>query len=119
MFVSAHIARRHSFIPDLMYASSPIHEQYRAETEKLHSEIKTLKERLNETERIMRKENESLPEKINAKHSFDTLEERQKKYHEDITHLKNILLNEIQVHQYPNEKCMIYLCNFLEFKVQG
>jgi len=41
-------------------STSPVHDHYRIETEKLHNEIKTLKERLNQTERVIRNESNKL-----------------------------------------------------------
>ncbi|XP_043529099.1 zinc finger protein DZIP1L, partial [Frieseomelitta varia] len=63
MFVSAHIIRRHAYVSDLYMPASPVHEHYRSETEKLHNEIKNLKERLNETEKVIKNESERFPEK--------------------------------------------------------
>ncbi|XP_066600115.1 cilium assembly protein DZIP1-like isoform X2 [Prorops nasuta] len=52
IFVNAHIARRHAY--ELNYSAIPIiHDHYKTETEKLHNEIKSLKERLNQTEKII------------------------------------------------------------------
>ncbi|XP_053975577.1 cilium assembly protein DZIP1 isoform X1 [Hylaeus volcanicus] len=111
MFVSAHILRRHAYASDLCMTSSPIHEHYRSETERLHNEIKNLKERLNETERVIRNESESvtnkkmvdyekkLPEKEikSCKHDINKSEEYQeyKEYQEEIKNLKTILFDEI------------------------
>lgn len=48
--MNAHISRRHS-------TSSPTPDEYKNETEKLHNEIKTLKERLNQTEKLISESN--------------------------------------------------------------
>ncbi|XP_012258023.2 cilium assembly protein DZIP1L [Athalia rosae] len=113
-FVSAHITRRHAHLSDLyMSASSPAHEQYRAETEKLHNEIKTLKERLNQTERIIRHESDRVMEcgktdtsskpdtyekgeYTNDKDREERLKEQQRKYQDEIASLKNMLFIEIR-----------------------
>ncbi|XP_015434785.1 PREDICTED: zinc finger protein Dzip1 [Dufourea novaeangliae] len=111
MFVSAHVLRRHAYVSDLCMSSSPIHDHHHSETEKLHNEIKTLKERLNETERVLRNESEKVPEKKaqvydrrlseneveNFKCDINKLEENQgyKGYQEEIRSLKTMLLDEI------------------------
>lgn len=88
-------------------ATSPVHEHYRVETEKLHNEIKTLKERLNETERVIRNESDKLldnTEKDYMKNikkneyisKLDRFQE-QRRYQEDIGSLKNMLFDEIRV----------------------
>lgn len=113
MFVSAHILRRHTYVSDLCVTSSPIHEHYRNETEKLYNEIKNLKERLNETERVIRNESENIVDKKtvdydkklqeneieNFKHDINKSEEHQeyKEYQEEIKNLKTILFDEIHV----------------------
>lgn len=87
------MSRRHG-IPNNIQVSSPVHEQYRSETEKLHEEIKSLKERLNETERVQIK---SVAENAREKDHNDVIEEQHKKYHEEIASLKNALFDEIKV----------------------
>ncbi|XP_011145634.2 zinc finger protein DZIP1L isoform X1 [Harpegnathos saltator] len=106
LFVNAHVARRHSYISDMCLSTSPVHEHYRAETEKLHNEIKTLKERLNQTERIIMNESDKLldnPErdyirnmKKNEYNVTTTDKQEQRKYQEDISNLKDMLFNEIR-----------------------
>lgn len=100
---------------DLCVTSSSIHEHYQNETKKLHNEIKSLKERLNETERVIRNESERIPEKKavaydkrhleNAAESFkcDTNKSEEhpdtgyKGYQEEIKNLKTMLFDEIHV----------------------
>ncbi|XP_012274447.1 zinc finger protein Dzip1 [Orussus abietinus] len=112
IFVNAHIMRRHQCLSDSCFSSSPIHEQYRAEAEKLHTEIKTLKERLNKTERVIRNESEKSSQNVtleqgrnidklegechNTNKDVDKFEEQHKKYQEEITGLKDMLFNEIK-----------------------
>lgn len=82
-----------------------MHEHYRVETEKLHNEIKTLKERLNQTERVIRNESEkpldNAENKYMSRNENDTgkLErlQEQKRYQEDIGSLKSMLFDEIRV----------------------
>ncbi|XP_050462701.1 cilium assembly protein DZIP1 isoform X2 [Cataglyphis hispanica] len=101
IFVNAHIARKHSCISDMSVATcSPVHEHYRVETEKLHNEIKTLKERLNQTERVIRNESDKLLDNTedfmrNNTGKLNRFQE-QKKYQEDIESLKNMLFDEIR-----------------------
>ncbi|KAL6423792.1 hypothetical protein ACFW04_010335 [Cataglyphis niger] len=101
IFVNAHIARKHSYISDMSVATcSPVHEHYRVETEKLHNEIKTLKERLNQTERVIRNESDKLLDNTedfmrNNPGKLNRFQE-QKKYQEDIESLKNMLFDEIR-----------------------
>ncbi|OAD59232.1 Zinc finger protein DZIP1L [Eufriesea mexicana] len=111
MFVSAHIIRRHAYASNLYMTASPIHEHYRSETEKLHNEIKNLKERLNETERVIRNESEKIPERKileydkrqveneieNLKYSNNKSKEysEYKGYQEEIKNLKTMLFDEI------------------------
>lgn len=105
IFVNAHIARKHSYISGIDVSTSSVHEHYRAETEKLHNEIKTLKERLNQTERVIRNESDKIldnTEKMyikNNKSEVDKVDifQEQKKYQEDIGNLKSILFDEIRV----------------------
>lgn len=113
MFVSAHIIRRHAYASELYMPASPIHEQYRSETEKLHNEIKNLKERLNETEKVIRNESERIPEtKIlsynrrqaeseneNFRYNSNKSKEHSeyKEYQEEIKNLKTMLFDEIHV----------------------
>jgi len=89
-------------------STSPVHAHYRIETEKLHNEIKTLKERLNQTERVIRNESNKLmdnSEKDYAKNisrneydisKIDRFQE-QRRYQEDIENLKSMLFDEIRV----------------------
>lgn len=86
-------------------STSPMHEHYRVETEKLHNEIKTLKERLNQTERVIRNESEkpldNTQNKYISRNENDTgkLERlhEQKRCQEDIGSLKSMLFDEIRV----------------------
>ncbi|XP_020292118.1 zinc finger protein DZIP1L [Pseudomyrmex gracilis] len=107
IFVNAHIARKHSYISDMGVTVSPVHEHYRAETEKLHNEIKTLKERLNQTERVIRNESDRLLDNTEKRYLKNTSQtesdigkldrfEDQKRYQEDIGSLRNILFDEIR-----------------------
>ncbi|XP_078033157.1 DAZ interacting zinc finger protein 1 isoform X2 [Augochlora pura] len=111
MFLSGHILKRHAYMSDMCMTSSPIHDHYRSETEKLHNEIKNLKERLNETERVIRKESENVSEKKKvidydrrlSESGVDNIkydnkpEENQgyKEYQEEIRSLKTMLFDEI------------------------
>ncbi|XP_018402622.1 PREDICTED: zinc finger protein DZIP1 [Cyphomyrmex costatus] len=107
IFVNAHIARKHSYISDMGVSISPVHDHYRAETEKLHNEIKTLKERLNQTERVIRNESDKLQDNIEKDYSrnisrneydisrVDRFQE-QRRYQEDIGSLKSMLFDEIR-----------------------
>lgn len=107
MFVNAHVARRHLYISDMRVSVSPMHEHYRAETEKLHNEIKTLKERLNQTERVIRTESDKLLDnteknyvKNTSEYKYDNKTEsiqEQRKYQDDIKSLKSMLFDEIRV----------------------
>uniref|UniRef100_A0A0C9R5A2 Dzip1_0 protein n=1 Tax=Fopius arisanus TaxID=64838 RepID=A0A0C9R5A2_9HYME len=104
VFMSSHLTRRHSnqSIP----ISSPVHEEYRAEAEKLHNEIKNLKERLNETERIIRSESGKLHESIENTKALhlgkvelserQRIEEDYEKYREEMNNLRSILFSEIK-----------------------
>ncbi|RLU26220.1 hypothetical protein DMN91_000013 [Ooceraea biroi] len=103
IFVNAHIARKHPYVSDMSVSTSPVHEHYRVETEKLHNEIKTLKERLNQTERVIRNESVKLLDNEENKYvsrnendisKLERLQE-QRRYQEDIGSLKNMLFNEI------------------------
>ncbi|XP_018371246.1 PREDICTED: zinc finger protein DZIP1 [Trachymyrmex cornetzi] len=107
IFVNAHIARKHSYISDMGVSSSPVHDHYRAETEKLHNEIKTLKERLNQTERVIRNESDKLLDNSEKDYSRNTNKneydfsrvdrfQEQRRYQEDIGSLKNMLFDEIR-----------------------
>lgn len=90
-----------------MSVTSPVHEHYRVETEKLHNEIKTLKERLNQTERVIRNESDKLLDntedyaKNTSKNEHDINKfvrfQEQRKYQEDIKSLKSMLFDEIRV----------------------
>nr|XP_012235197.1 PREDICTED: zinc finger protein DZIP1L isoform X1 [Linepithema humile] len=104
IFVNAHIARKHSYISNIGVSTSPAHEHYRAETEKLHNEIKTLKERLNQTERVIRNESDKIldnTEKMYIKNNrgeqdkVDMFQE-QRRHQEDIGNLKSMLFDEIR-----------------------
>lgn len=106
IFVNAHIARKHSYIPDINIVTSPVHEHYRVETEKLHNEIKTLKERLNQTERVIRNESDKLLDSTQdtkniSRNEYDISKldrlQEQRKYQEDIGTFKNMLFDEIRV----------------------
>lgn len=80
-----------------------MHEHYRVETEKLHNEIKTLKERLNQTERVIRNESDKLLDNTEdyMRNNIGKLNrfQEQRKYQEDIESLKNMLFDEIRVSQ--------------------
>lgn len=88
-------------------STSPVHEHYRAETEKLHNEIKTLKERLNQTERVIMNESDKLLDNTErdcvrnmSKNEYNIIaanKQEQTKYQEDISSLKNMLFSEIRV----------------------
>lgn len=111
MFVSAHIIRRHAYVSDLYMPVSPVHEHYRSETEKLHNEIKNLKERLNETEKVIKNESERFPEKKllsydkrqaeneNESFKYDKSKDHSdyKGYQEEIKNLRTMLFDEINV----------------------
>ncbi|XP_072767864.1 uncharacterized protein Dzip1 [Anoplolepis gracilipes] len=106
IFVNAHIARKHSYISDMSVVTSPVHEHYRVETEKLHNEIKTLKERLNQTERVIRNESDKLLDNAQdytrntSKNEYDISNldrfQEQRRFQEDIGSLKSMLFNEIR-----------------------
>jgi len=105
IFVNAHVARKHPYISDMSVTTSPVHEHYRVETEKLHNEIKTLKERLNQTERVIRNESDKLLDNMENKYisknendvsKIERLQE-QRRHHEDIGNLKSMLFDEIRV----------------------
>ncbi|XP_077277233.1 DAZ interacting zinc finger protein 1 [Temnothorax americanus] len=107
IFVNAHIARKHSYISDVGVSISPVHDHYRAETEKLHNEIKTLKERLNQTERVIRNESDKLLDNTGkdytrniSKNEYDIDKmdrfQEQRRYQEDIGSLKSMLFDEIR-----------------------
>lgn len=94
-------------------STSPMHEHYRVETEKLHNEIKTLKERLNQTERVIRNESEKPLDNADSKYvsrnendtgKLERLQE-QKRYQEDIGSLKSMLFDEIRVSIKIKYKC--------------
>lgn len=127
IFVNAHVARKHSFISDMGVSASPAHDHYRAETEKLHNEIKTLKERLNQTERVIRNESDKLldnTEKDYARNvsrneydigkKVDRFQE-QRRYQEDIGSLKSMLFDEIRA---LREKDHVVNENILETNVK-
>ncbi|CAL7937798.1 unnamed protein product [Xylocopa violacea] len=123
MFVSAHIIRRHMYTSDLYMSSSPIHDHYRSETEKLYNEIKNLKERLNETERVIRNESERVsnkktldydknqPEKETKNFKYVNKSEENseyKGYQEEIKNLKTMLFDEI--HNLRQKEKAMYDC---------
>lgn len=108
IFVNAHIARKHSYISDMAVSTSPVHDHYRAETEKLHNEIKTLKERLNQTERVIRNESDKLLDNTEknyarniSRNEYDISKvdrfQEQRRHQEDIGSLKSMLFDEIRV----------------------
>ncbi|XP_076242360.1 DAZ interacting zinc finger protein 1 isoform X2 [Calliopsis andreniformis] len=142
VFLNAHVMRRHTYTPDLYVTSSPVHEHYRNETEKLHNEIKSLKERLNETERVIRNESDKVSDKKtvdydrrlsqNEVESFkcDTnkMKEQQeyKGYREEIKNLKTMLFDEIHnlrqkektMHEHTSETNVQTLINQQEKEFQ-
>ncbi|XP_034193934.2 DAZ interacting zinc finger protein 1 isoform X2 [Osmia lignaria lignaria] len=142
MFVSAHVIRRHAYTSDLYMPASPIHEHYRNETEKLHNEIKNLKERLNETEKVIRNEAEKVSDKKTIeydkkqseqeaesfKHNVNKSEEyhEYKGYQEEIKNLKTMLFDEIHnlrqkektMYEYKAETNMQTLMNQQEKEFQ-
>ncbi|CAK9795546.1 Cilium assembly protein DZIP1L [Anthophora plagiata] len=110
VFVSAHILRRHTYATELYMPPSPMHEHYRSETERLHNEIKSLKERLNETERVIRNESEKVSERKIVDYDKRQVEDEIKSYkrdnkseehleykgyQEEIKNLKTMLFDEI------------------------
>ncbi|OXU26165.1 hypothetical protein TSAR_009923 [Trichomalopsis sarcophagae] len=106
-FANAHVMRRHSNLSELVQSSQqPVHEEYRAETEKLHNEIKTLKERLNQTERVIRNESSKMiaqNEASKRERMLSSLEEgdslhddQYRRYQEEISNLKAMLFTEIR-----------------------
>ncbi|XP_015110390.1 zinc finger protein DZIP1 [Diachasma alloeum] len=104
VFMTSHMTRRHS--TQSLPTPSPVHEEYRAEAEKLHNEIKTLKERLNETERIIRSESGKLHESISntrvlhsrkiESNDRQKIEEEYEKYREEMSNLRSILFSEVR-----------------------
>ncbi|CAB0039164.1 unnamed protein product [Trichogramma brassicae] len=94
-FANAHLFRRHAHLANLS-TSSLVQDEYRAETEKLHNEIKTLKERLNQTERVIHSE-AKIKEKISNDDDDDSNKDEQyRKYQEEISNLKSMLFTEIR-----------------------
>lgn len=94
-FANAHLVRRHSNLQDVLSSSSPAaHEEYRVETEKLHNEIKTLKERLNQTERVIRNETSKIS--FNNEDTYQR-DDQYQRYQEEIKNLKTLLFTEIRV----------------------
>lgn len=100
--------RRHSNLSELVESSQqPVHEEYRAETEKLHNEIKTLKERLNQTERVIRSESSKMiaqnetskrERMLSSLEDGDSMHDDQyRRYQEEISNLKAMLFTEIRV----------------------
>ncbi|KAF7996787.1 hypothetical protein HCN44_002433 [Aphidius gifuensis] len=104
VFMNSHLTRRHSNVT----ISSPEHEKYRAEAEKLNNEIKNLKERLNETERLIRNDtikkfDNDLSNDIKNSLSIDRsiyqekkIEDEHRRYREEISNLKSMLFNELR-----------------------
>ncbi|KAJ8684126.1 hypothetical protein QAD02_019918 [Eretmocerus hayati] len=105
-FANAHLMRRHSNLSNVMSNSSPVHEEYRNETEKLHNEIKSLKERLNQTERVIRSETSKMTAHDEISRREKTLDswgdedmpsnDHYKRYQEEISNLKSMLFTEIR-----------------------
>ncbi|XP_011505705.1 PREDICTED: zinc finger protein DZIP1L [Ceratosolen solmsi marchali] len=105
-FANAHLIRRHSNISEALSSSSPVNDEYRAETEKLHNEIKTLKERLNQTERVIRNESNKLTlqnEISNKEKGTDLMNdgvslqgEQYRRYQDEMSDLKTMLFTEIR-----------------------
>ncbi|KAL7299478.1 hypothetical protein TKK_0007717 [Trichogramma kaykai] len=93
-FANAHLFRRHAHLANLS-TSSLVQDEYRAETEKLHNEIKTLKERLNQTERVIHSE-AKIKEKISNDDDDSNKDEQYRKYQEEISNLKSMLFTEIR-----------------------
>lgn len=105
-------------------STSPVHEHYRVETEKLHNEIKTLKERLNQTERVIMNESDKLLDNTernyvrnmskNESNVITTNKQEQRRYQEDINSLKNMLFNEIRVSYCFNSfsACSVYSTSY-------
>ncbi|CAD6208945.1 GSCOCG00010759001-RA-CDS [Cotesia congregata] len=114
IFTNLHINRRHSNSPQVSILS-PVHDQYKAETEKLHNEIKTLKERLNQTERIVRNESSKLYESIEQRdrdiyeknNNQDKIEEEHRKYREEISNLTSMLFSEIKNLKIDDKKSQV------------
>ncbi|KAH0553857.1 zinc finger protein DZIP1 [Cotesia glomerata] len=114
IFTNLHINRRHSNSPQVSILS-PVHDQYKAETEKLHNEIKTLKERLNQTERIVRNESSRLYESIEQRdrdiyeknNNQDKIEEEHRKYREEISNLTSMLFSEIKNLKIEDKKSQV------------
>lgn len=119
IFTNLHINRRHSNSPQVSILS-PVHDQYKAETEKLHNEIKTLKERLNQTERIVRNESSKLYESIELRerdkyeknlevknNHQDKIEEEHRKYREEISNLTSMLFSEIKNLKVEDKKSQV------------
>lgn len=104
-FANAHLVRRHSNISEvLLTSSSPAHEEYKAETEKLKDEIKSLKERLNQTERVIRTESSNKNEIARKERLMSSIEDgdsmyddQYRRYQEEINNLKTMLFTEIRV----------------------
>ncbi|XP_026673990.1 spindle pole body component 110 isoform X2 [Ceratina calcarata] len=109
-FVNAHIIRRHAYVTDLYVPPSPVHDHYRTETERLNNEIKNLKERLNETERVIRNESEKVEKKTldydgrQGENEIDNSRQVNNKsenhaeykgYQEEIKNLRSMLYDEI------------------------
>lgn len=94
--------------------TSPVHDHYKAETEKLHNEIKLLKERLNQAEKVIRNETDKISNSIKIDNKdkengsennsirynvnkYELIERQQIKNNEEINDLKSLLLAEINV----------------------
>lgn len=110
MFVQAHISRRHQTSSDSFFTPLSVHEEYRIETEKLHNEIKTLKEKLNQTEKLIRSNSSKVSQDISMSDSLESGEkhliadiqisktqEYQKRYQTQLQNLKSSLFREFQV----------------------
>ncbi|XP_058803039.1 cilium assembly protein DZIP1 [Phymastichus coffea] len=102
-FANAHLVRRHSNLSNVFLSSSPAHEEYKAETEKLKDEIKSLKERLNQTERVIRNEPSNKNEISRKERLMSSMEDgdsayedQYRRYQEEINNLKTILFTEIR-----------------------
>ncbi|XP_043472372.1 zinc finger protein DZIP1 [Leptopilina heterotoma] len=110
MFVRAHISRRHQTSSDSFFTPLSVHEEYRIETEKLHNEIKTLKEKLNQTEKLIRSNSSKVSQDISMSDSLESGEkhliadiqisktqEYQKRYQTQLQNLKSSLFREFEV----------------------
>lgn len=111
MFVRAHISRRHQTLSDSFFTPLSVHEEYRIETEKLHNEIKTLKEKLNQTEKLIRSNSNKISHDISINDSLGngekyTIEncqnlktqEHDKRHENELKNLKSSLFGEFEVY---------------------